>query len=400
MCLRPRLILNPNYNQKSKVYGFDLLHDTVHQFLQIPCGHCSACVHLRQLYCCQRIQMHSLSHDLFYGTLTYNNESLPTATIGDFTFSYVDYNDWSRMIKMIRKDNPDLKFTYFAVTEYGHVRHRPHMHFIVALPLVESDNLAKRLSKAQYLFDLFLKYWRRNVGTRRKPVWKPLLTYHRSIRGDKYNYDLHYLDPLATSKGVSDVAFYVTKYMLKYDDWLDRFRSKLFFNLSESDFKAAWSLLRPKAVFSKSFGSIEQPGVLEYITKCVDTSLKDTSSFYPHYYCLGDGSSSPLSPFYTQYISDDARLEFAKRKPLYDDIFDFELSDELESKHDKIRFFLRNRLSTFDIDFDKNLNKHEYEYEYIHSSKISELDQIFADSRSDFDTFDDCNLDDSDLLLF
>ena len=93
--------------------------------IEVPCGHCAACIHLRQIYLVQRVQMESLNNDLFYGTLTYNQSSLPLAIYDDIRFAYPDFSDWQKMIKMIRKYHPDLKFKYMLVSEYGGKKHRP-----------------------------------------------------------------------------------------------------------------------------------------------------------------------------------------------------------------------------------------------------------------------------------
>ena len=56
--------------------------------------------------------MESISNDLFFGTLTYNQQALPRVKYGDIEFAYPDFSDWQNMIKMIRKDYPHLKFKY------------------------------------------------------------------------------------------------------------------------------------------------------------------------------------------------------------------------------------------------------------------------------------------------
>ena len=109
------------------------------------------------------------------------------------------------------------------------------------------------------MHDLFLKYWRRNYGSTRSPVWKDLCTYYCSSSGR--NYDLHYLNPNSSSDGLDDVAFYVSKYCLKFDKWVDKFKSKVFFNTSESDYKEFCSLFLPKRLISKGFGSPYDPKV-------------------------------------------------------------------------------------------------------------------------------------------
>lgn len=169
MCLRPILIDNPNY----KAYHlldrnpFANVHLTS---ISVPCGRCPVCLQLKQQYITQRVQMEALNHDLFFGTLTYNDSSLPCFSIGEFTFAYPDFSDWQKMIKMIRKHENLPEFKYMLVSEYGGKRHRPHFHFILSFPKIDSENLAQRDSFALRLSQIFLKYWRRNYGSTRSPV--------------------------------------------------------------------------------------------------------------------------------------------------------------------------------------------------------------------------------------
>ena len=134
MCLAPIMIRNTNYLSPIKDKDYHILHDTIHEFLPVPCGRCASCVHLRQVYLIQRVQMEAINNDLFYGTLTYNEDSLPRVKYGDIEFAYPDFSDWQKMIKMIRKDYPHLKFKYMLVSEYGGKKHRPIFTFFCRSP--------------------------------------------------------------------------------------------------------------------------------------------------------------------------------------------------------------------------------------------------------------------------
>lgn len=125
MCLSPILIKNVNYNSPILDSDYHILHNTKDSYIPVPCGRCASCVHLRQVYLIQRVQMESINNDLYYGTLTYNQESLPKAKYGNIEFAYPDFSDWQKMLKMIRKDYPSLKFKYMLVSEYGGKKHRP-----------------------------------------------------------------------------------------------------------------------------------------------------------------------------------------------------------------------------------------------------------------------------------
>ena len=89
MCLSPVIIPNPNYGLK---YSPELspLIDTSSSSIAVPCGHCSECIHNRQLALVQRLQMESLCNYLFFSTLTYNNEMIPQlVTSSGYNIKYV-----------------------------------------------------------------------------------------------------------------------------------------------------------------------------------------------------------------------------------------------------------------------------------------------------------------------
>lgn len=367
MCLAPILIDNPYYRSPIRDPTYHIIHDTTTSKLAVPCGRCATCIHLKQVYLIQRVQMEALSHDLFYGTLTYNNESLPVSQYGDIQFAHVDFTDWQKMIKMIRKDYPELKFRYMLVSEYGGKKHRPHFHFILSLPR-DDTALACRISRAERLFKIFLQYWRRNVAPpiwsekRQKfipdswhPQWQKLLTYHRvkTAQGWKYNYDLHYLDPNSSKDGLDGVSFYVTKYIMKFDDWVDKFKSVLFFNLSEDDYKEAWSKFRPRLLLSKHFGAPDDPAVISHIVKGINVALANHEAFYPFFVSRVDGSTYPLAPYYSKrFVTVDSLVVFCQRRPDTDitesDIVSF---DRNEQRLSDSRNLLRSRLTDFDNDF-------------------------------------------------
>ena len=309
------MIKNVNYGSTSRLHQYK---DTTAQYIPVPCGRCASCLALKQQYLVQRVQMEALSHDLYMGTLTYNNESLPIYEINEFRFAYPSIADWQKMIKMIRKHEDLPPFKYMLVSEYGGKRHRPHFHFILSFPSIDGNNLAERWSFASKLHDVFLKYWRRNYGSTRSPVWKPLTTYVCTRR--KRNFDLHYLDPWSSDNGLDDVAFYCSKYCLKYDTWVDRFKSKLFFNLQEDDYKEALKVFLPKRLLSKGFGSINDHKVLAHLNKGIDLALSDSQAMYPYFISPVDGSTFPLSPYYASKLLTFKDLDvFNSRKPLLTD---------------------------------------------------------------------------------
>ena len=126
MCTKPRLIPNPNYGCGKKGYGF--LKDCVSKFITIPCGTCDECIKNKQMQFIQRIQMEELDNHLFYCTLTYNPDMMPivsTSTGRDIRFA--DVSDVQDMMKRLRLSNAfGRPFRYFAVSELGSKRGRPH----------------------------------------------------------------------------------------------------------------------------------------------------------------------------------------------------------------------------------------------------------------------------------
>lgn len=361
------MIKNVNYGNTSKL-GF--IKDTTSQFIPVPCGHCSVCLQLRQQYIVQRVQMEALSHDLFFGTLTYNNESLPVLEVDDFKLNYVDISDFQSMIKMIRKYENLPSFKYLLVTEYGGKRHRPHIHFILSFPKDDHQTLADRWSFAINLHSIFLKYWRRNVNilpgkftksgkpkvNTRSPIWQNLCTYYRTRRS--YNYDLHYLDPYSFSEGLDSVAFYVSKYCLKFDKWVDKLKSKLFFSLDEDTFSEVWNLIRPRRLMSKGFGSPNDPKVIAHINKGIDFSLNDHKAIYPYFISPVNGATFPLAPYFSdKFLRLDDLLVFNSRKPVltdYDmmldsssDLQSYEIVEK-ERKFAVVQDFLDQRNTLFD----------------------------------------------------
>lgn len=361
MCLAPILIRNVNYGNNSRLSKYK---DTTSQFIPVPCGRCSVCLSLKQQYLVQRVQMEAISHDLYFGTLTYNNDMLRRHKVGEFCIAYADVSDWQKMIKMIRKHEDLPAFKYMLVSEYGGKRHRPHFHFILSFPKDDTQSLADRWSFEIKLHSIFLKYWRRNLGTNWHPVWKDLCTY-KCTRKSR-NFDLHFLDPAGSSNGLDDVAFYVSKYCLKFDKWVDKFKSKLFFNLSENDYKDTLKLFLPKRLISKGFGSITDSKVLAHLNKGIDLALADRNAMYPYFISPVNGNTFPLSPYYASKLLRFSDMEvFNSRKPLLTDSDTMvdTTKDILESEYiakelrmSNIQEWLSSQHTLFDDDADNSNN--------------------------------------------
>lgn len=304
MCSNPIMIDNPYYHL-SKV-GHNRLHDTSSLKIPIPCGNCPTCVRLRQSYMVQRVQMESLDNHLFFITLTYNNESLPRYKVNDFYLNFANFKHVQNMFKRIRKNYDLPSLSYLVVSEYGGKRHRPHFHMILSYPN-SGESYGEIMNLERKLHDIILKEWRVNKGSTRKPIYSPLCDFVVTRRGRTF--DCHYINPRASDRGEEDVAFYVSKYILKYSDYVDKLKSALRLNLPFDKFKEMWQIMRPKALISKGFGvgrfhGYRQkklrifPNVRNHIRKGIDHSLANSECLYPIFINPVSGQTFPLSPYY------------------------------------------------------------------------------------------------------
>lgn len=334
MCISPILIKNPYWNHSIKKNPLNKLHDTTSTYIQVPCGHCPDCVHLRQAYLIQRAQLMAMTHHLFMCTLTYDNKYIPRYDIGDFHYKYVDRKDLQNFFKRIRNHSifGDRRFSYICVSEYGGRTHRPHVHILFFLQKLEGDNEFTGLNLEAQLYDKIHKTWCRNYGTRKHPKEVPLSRLVVDVHG-RSTYDFHYCD--IRVNGYDDVVFYVTKYVLKVDPYVNALHSALKLNYEPEEYRKHWNVLKPKFYFSKNFGSTkdiyDSEGNLildnslqrDYVDKCISMSDDCLNFFSPD-----SGFSSPLSPYLrTQRLSIDDAFRFKRSFILTDDGQRIDISD-------------------------------------------------------------------------
>lgn len=254
-----------------------------------------------------------------------------------------------------------------------------------------SDNLANKWSTANQLFSIFLKYWRRNIGSRRVPIWKPLCTYVR--RGNKYNYDLHWLDPNSSKDGLDGVSFYVTKYLLKYDSFVEKFKSLLYYNLSDSDFHDAWLKFKPRCLLSKGFGLINgtydqkslvpDPLISDHIKSGIQFSLDDRTALFPYFVSKQNGSTYPLAPYYSRrFVTPEHMIEFVSRRPEIRELLpeDLEHFDKMQNKFELVKSFLRSQ----NLSFDNDMNDINKIFDHGQTIPVVDLSQDFAGCWEDF----------------
>lgn len=338
MCLAPNLIPNPNRGRKDK---YSCLVDTQSAYIPVPCGHCTDCVHMRQSSIVQRVQVEQRKNHLFFCSLSYNNESLPVVvTSSGYEIRYAARRDVTLMCKRLKKSNAfGRPWKYLAVQELGSKRGRPHHHILFMVEKYPKDTFGDILNLEKLLFDSVLHEWRRNYGSTRRPVYKPLCTYvRRFVRGKlSSNYDLHYVNDASSQNGMSDVAFYVTKYMFKPSERAERLQQALHLNLSEDEYEDIWKIVRPGMTASPGLGLADT----DYVRECIRHS-KQTSEF-PRFYNPVDGSNFPLSRYYSRkgiYTMEDA-LFFNSKKTDHEVIPDDRTIRKID-KRDKLNLVIQD----------------------------------------------------------
>lgn len=178
--------------------------------------------------------------------------------------AYADIHHIQLLMKNLRDNLPlnGRKFSYICVSELGKTNGRPHFHVLFFLEKRPEDYSRGRVDRAfmynleKMLWQGVFKYWAINVGTRKHPVYEKLFTYRKRILGSKVftNFDLHYVDPGLTTDGVDNVAYYVTKYLMKGSDKERRRQQFLALNLSPEDYHDFYNTIKCKLTISKGLG--------------------------------------------------------------------------------------------------------------------------------------------------
>lgn len=181
---------------------------------------------------------------------------------------YADIHHIQLLMKNLRDNDAadGRELRYICVSELGKANGRPHFHILFIVEKHDDDyewfngvyrvkpsvsyNLERRLWQSVF------KYWAINVGTRKNPVYEKLFTYRKRFYGQKCytNFDLHYVDPTKTTDGTSNVAYYVTKYIMKGSARERRRQQFLRLNLDETQYRAAWDTIKCRCTMSKGLG--------------------------------------------------------------------------------------------------------------------------------------------------
>lgn len=171
---------------------------------------------------------------------------------------YADIHHLQLMFKRMRDNNTlGRPFTYLAVSERGKERARPHFHLLFFVPKFPGDDYNTCITLEQALKDMLLRFWSTNVGTRKNPVYERNFTYRQRWIGRRLyrNFDCHYVNPNLTQEGVSDVGFYVTKYIFKDSPKEQSLQQMLSCRLEDASyFSSVWDIVKSRYVASKGLG--------------------------------------------------------------------------------------------------------------------------------------------------
>lgn len=330
MCISPVRIRNPNLGRFVSSYLRRRV-DCESSFINVPCGYCKQCIAVKQMYFVQRAIMEAQDSFLYFSTLTYDSSHLPVLSCSTgYSIPFADIHHLQLLFKRIRNHNLfGRPFRYFAVSERGSERGRPHFHILWFLPRYAGETFSDGLSLNSEIYDVVKSNWSVNRGSKRSPVYEPLFTYHQKFyRGKLFsNYDTHFVVPTLTSSGNSSVAFYACKYLFKNSPKEERLRSAFKLNMDKDEYLQSWDLVRSRSISSCSFGlggSHNRDTIKAYIKNCI--SLSDRSLHYPQFFNPDTNQVFPLSPFYRSrgdLFPSSIADEFLSDSPIIDDSKDF-----------------------------------------------------------------------------
>lgn len=374
MCYSPTLIKNPNYGRKDRLA---YVVDNKSQYIPIPCGHCGECVRLRSTGILQRAQLEELFGYPFMISLSYNPESLLYHECSNgFKIPYAPISDLQNMFKRLRKSNAlTRRFRYYAITELGGKKGRPHAHILLFLERFKEDSVYTSFNLEKIVFNEVLKEWRRNYGSHREPDYRPLLTFIQKYRGGKLQstYDCHFVIPSTSSGTTDDVSFYVTKYLVKDSEWKDKIKRGLFSHCPFDEAQEVWNKVRPRSISSLNFGfgiyddinprktsKVARMDILsklesaEIVRSAIDRSSKSEKS--ARFYDLQTGKPMPLARYWYKF----------------GDIYDLE--------HHKIFLSRQDRIDSVTMDnrsFDSKLLAEQNYLRNIKDSLPSNIDLLY-----------------------
>lgn len=323
MCTSPVYIRNVNGLNGLSKYRIDLkcahLSDTC-MYSCVPCGRCNDCLVVKQSSWMQRIEEMYKTHYLIFGTCTYSSSMVPEyiTSLGEVV-RYPDYSDFRNMIKRIRRYEDFPPFKYMCVSEYGSKTHRPHFHYFIFVARSSTDSPYFLNNLVQLWTDIFKRQWKRRISASVKnPVYAPLSKFRR-FRNGTGTYDIHAVLPREGKDGkidtVGNVSRYVTKYILKPDDYVDKLLRSLYVNYctgeSTDEYHDLRKLVRPRIYASLGIGLTSESlsNIRSYILK----SKTNSPEKGPRYFSDATGKGVYLSRYYRHKYLELCDLEFFAR---------------------------------------------------------------------------------------
>lgn len=102
----------------------------------VPCGKCVACLARKRNEWTYRLtQEKNYSDYTYFGTLTYDNDHIPIRIKDNVPYFVFDKDHVQRYMKRVRyflsKISDCITCSYYLVSEYGGIGHRPHYHFLM-----------------------------------------------------------------------------------------------------------------------------------------------------------------------------------------------------------------------------------------------------------------------------
>lgn len=281
--------------------------------MRVPCGRCPSCVATKQMYMLQRFYMESLDSYVYFSTFTYDNAHLPTLNVNGFSIRYANFKHFTDMVKRIRVGNLfGRPFSYFAVSELGKLKSRPHFHCLWFIPKYSTDSIMFPYLLEDKIYKVLFSQWSINVGSKRSPIYEPLFTFRSIVRYGKVysNFDTHFVKPVLGTNTSDSVAFYVMKYLLKGSTSERKLQQALRLNLEPSEYLQVWNTVKSRSQCSKFFGYGFNPFCSSCSSRCIYPSnkvlmhikkgiqLTPMGSPYPLFFSPLDGSTYPLAPYY------------------------------------------------------------------------------------------------------
>lgn len=375
MCYSPTLIKNPNFGRTDKLA---YVVDTKSQYIPVPCGHCGECIRLRSSGVLQRAQLEQLYGWPFMVSLSYNPQSLAYYECSNgFQIPYAPVSDLQNMFKRLRKSNAlGRPFRYYAITELGSKKGRPHAHILLFLKRLPDDNPFTPFNLEEVAFREILAEWRRNYGSTRNPDYKPLLTYIRKYRYGKIHstYDLHFVQPSSLDGTTQDVSFYVTKYLCKDSEWRDKLKRGLFSHVPLEEAYKVWSEIKPRAISSLNFGF----GIYDDLNprKVSAVARREILSSLPSSQIVRDAVARSVLSEKTAKFYD---LETGKPMPLarywykFGDLYDIESHKVFLSRQDRV-----DGVSIDDRDITSKLLSESKHIKNSQDSLTTQFDLLYA----------------------